>query len=86
MAKKQEPKSLKTVNADKEMKQLGARIRELRKKKGYTNGETFANEHDIHRVQWNRYEAGKDLYFSTLVKIIKVLEVSVDEFFEKGFN
>ena len=86
MLEKQIPKSLKNLDAEKEMKLLGLRIKELRKKKGYTSYETFANEHDIHRVQWGRYESGQDLYFSTLVKIIKVLNVTIEEFFSEGFK
>jgi transcriptional regulator with XRE-family HTH domain len=85
MAKRSTVKSMKTVSADAEMKLLGKRIQELRKQKGYTSYETFANEHDIHRVQWGRYESGSDLYFSTLVKICKVLDVSLEEFFN-GFK
>jgi transcriptional regulator with XRE-family HTH domain len=86
MLEKQIPKSLKNLDAEKEMKLLGLRIKELRKKKGYTSYETFANEHDIHRVQWGRYELGQDLYFSTLVKVIKVLNVTIEEFFSEGFK
>lgn len=86
MAKKKEILSLKELDADKELKQIGARIKELRKQLGYTSYETFANEHDIHRVQWGRYEQGLDLYTSTLIKITKVLGVSLKEFFREGFD
>lgn len=80
---------MKDVNAAlpaDDMKRLGERIRQLRKKKGYTSYETFANEHGIHRVQWGRYEQGSDLYFSTLVRITQVLGVSLREFFSQGFD
>jgi transcriptional regulator with XRE-family HTH domain len=86
MAKKLPEKSFKLTDTSKEMGQLGMRIRAIRKAKGYSSYETFANEHDIHRVQWGRYEQGKDLYFSTVIRIIKVLNVSVEEFFSEGFN
>lgn len=86
MAKKKEILSLKELDADKELKQIGNRIKELRKQLGYTSYETFANEHDIHRVQWGRYEQGLDLYTSTLIKITKVLGVSLKEFFREGFD
>ena len=65
MAKKKEPVSLKSLNADIELKKIGGRIKQLRKKLGYTSYETFANEHDIHRVQWGRYEQGLDVHFYT---------------------
>ena len=86
MAKKLVEKSFKLIDASMEMQQLGLRIREIRKRKGYSSYETFANEHDIHRVQWGRYEQGKDLYFSTVIRIIRVLDVSVEEFFSEGFD
>jgi transcriptional regulator with XRE-family HTH domain len=86
MAKSALDKSFKTIDTSIEMRQLGTRIREIRKRKGYTNYETFANEHDIHRVQWGRYEQGKDLYFSTVIKIIRILDVSIAEFFSEGFE
>ena len=86
MAKKQNTLSLKEVDATKDLKKIGDRIKALRKAMGYTNYEDFANEHDIHRVQWGRYEKGLDMYTSTLVKITKILGVSLTEFFGEGFE
>ena len=81
MAKKDASPSIKQINADSELKSIEERIRELRRAKGYTSYEAFANEHDIHRVQWGRYEQGQDMRTSTLLKIMKLLEVSGTEFF-----
>ena len=86
MTKKKELVSLKSLDANNELKNIGLRIKQLRKKLGYTSYETFANEHDIHRVQWGRYEQGLDMYTSTLVKIAKLLGVSMKEFFSEGFD
>lgn len=86
MAKKKNPVSLKELDATTELKKIGARIRDLRKAKGYTSYEDFANEHDIHRVQWGRYEKGLDMYTSTLIKVTKILGVSIKEFFSEGFD
>ena len=74
------------MNRDELQQALGTRIKTLRKQKGYTSYESFAYEHDIHRVQWGRYEQGQDLYVSTLARITKVLGVSLSEFFEDGFE
>jgi len=68
------------------MKQLGARIKELRISKGHSNHEKFAFEHNINRSQYWRYEQGEDLKFSTLLKIIKALDVTLVEFFSEGFD
>lgn len=84
--RKQEPLSIKTIDAEPELKKIGIRIKELRKKKGYTSYEAFANEHDIHRVQWGRYEQGMDMYVSTLVKITTLLGITLQEFFAEGFD
>lgn len=67
------------------LKKLGARIKEIRIKKGYTSYEYFAYEHNISRAQFGRYERGEDLRFSTLAKIITAFEMTFEEFFSEGF-
>lgn len=64
------------------LKKLGKRIKELRKAKGFKNNELFAFTHGISRSQYNRYENGEDLRFSTLLRLIHIHEMSVKEFFE----
>ncbi len=67
---------------DKQLKRLGEKFTEYRKAKGYTNYETFAYDHNIPRAQYGRYENGQDLRFSSLCKILKALDVSLEEFFK----
>ena len=50
----------------------------MRKKQGYTNYEHFAYKHELKRVQYGRYENGKDLRFSSLLKIIKAFDMTFD--------
>ena len=64
---------------------LGNRIRELRVKKGYTNYEYFAYEHDIPRAQFGRYEKGEDLRYSSLLKVVRAFDMTMEEFFSEGF-
>lgn len=85
MAKNGIVNSLKSLNADDELRQIGARIKQLRRNSGYTSVQRFANEHDIHRVQWGRYEKGLDMHTSSLIKIAKLLGVSIKGFFSNGF-
>lgn len=66
--------------------QLGARIKSLRIAKGYTNAEKFAYEHDISRSQYAQYEKGKDLRFSSLLKLLDCFGLSLQEFFSEGFD
>jgi len=69
-----------------ELENLGQRLRELRKAKGYNNYEKFAYDNDIARAQYGRYEKGSDLRFGTLLKIIESHGLSVAEFFSEGFG
>ncbi len=80
--KLEEEKQLK----EEELKKLANRIRTLRLKKGYSNYENFAFEHDIARAQYGKYEKGEDLRYTSLLKVIKALDVSVKEFFSEGFD
>ena len=69
----------KDKEIEKQMLEIGKRIRETRKKK-YSNYEHFAYEHDLNRVQYGRYENGKDLRMSTFLKIMKALKISPSDF------
>ena len=80
---KQEQKS-NTVESIR-LKEIGERLRYFRKKAGYTNSEYFAYEHNISRPQYGKYEAGANIQLNTLMKILKALNVSLEEFFT-GFN
>ena len=86
MAKKT-AKPVSKPNADevKSLKKVGERLRYYRKKAGYTNSEYFAYEHEISRPQYGKYEAGANIQLNTLMKILKALNVSLEEFF-KGFD
>ena len=70
---------------NKELVKLGKRIKELRIKKGYTNYEYFAYEHNIPRSQFGRYEKGEDLRYSSLVRVVKAFDMTMEEFFSVGF-
>ncbi|UCJ06837.1 hypothetical protein KTO58_24745 [Chitinophaga pendula] len=47
--------------------------------------EYFAYEHEILRAQFGRYEQGKDLRFSSLVKVVAAFGMTLEEFFSEGF-
>ena len=71
---------------DKELTKLGKRIRELRIKKGFSNYEFFAYDHNIPRAQYGRYEKGEDLRYTSLLRVVRALGVTMEEFFSKGFD
>jgi len=65
---------------------IGARLKQLRQAKGYTAAETFAFSHQIDRSQYTKYEKGADMYISTLVRLLVILDVGIDDFFAEGFD
>lgn len=71
---------------DKQLANLGKRIKKLRKEAGFTNYEQFAFTHEINRSQYGRYENGEDLRFSSLLKVLKALDISLEDFFKEGFD
>ena len=68
------------------LEKLGARLKELRIKKGYTNYEYFAYENNLSRSQYGKYENGGNIQFDTLIKIINALGMTPTEFFSEGFD
>lgn len=76
----------KDFSKEEILKKLGERIKSLRISKGYSSYEYFAYEHNISRAQFGRYERGEDLRFSTLTKIIKAFDMTLEEFFSEGFD
>jgi hypothetical protein len=87
MGKSAKPKPKKIqLDANQELKKLGSRIKELRIKNGYSSYEKFAFDNDISRAQVGRYEQGKDIQFSTLIRVCNALGVSLEEFFSEGFE
>ena len=83
---KKSSKKLLFLDSEDQLKKLGARIKTLRIKNGYTSYEYFAYEHDISRAQFGRYEQGQDLRLSSLIKIVNAFGMTLQEFFSEGFD
>ncbi len=79
------PKKAKQL-PNEDLQKLGRRIKQLRIQKGYTNYEYFAYEHNISRTQFGRYENGEDLRYSSLLKVVRALGMTMEEFFSEGFD
>ncbi len=69
-----------------QLESLAKRLREVRKERGFSNYEQFAFENEIPRAQYGRYEKGHDLRFSSLIKILKAMDISLKDFFSDGFE
>lgn len=75
-----------TSHEQKQIENLGKRIREIRKARGFDSHETFAYQKDIARSQYGLYEKGADLRFTSLLKVLNALDISLAEFFGEGFD
>ena len=70
-----------------QLSNFGDRLKQLRKEKGFSSAEKFAFHHDINRVQYGRYETGEsDIRLTTLCKLLKAMDISLEEFFGEGFE
>ena len=69
-----------------QIESLAKRLKEVRKERGFSNYEQFAFENEISRAQYGRYEKGHDIRFSSLMKILKAMNISLKDFFSKGFE
>lgn len=71
---------------EKLLKQIGERIRSLRKKAGFTSQETFAYEAGIPRALYGTYEQGVNITVLNLKKILRFHKMTFEEFFSEGFE
>ena len=72
-------KTEKEIN-DK-LKDIANKIKQLRKDKGYTSYETFAFDNEINRVQYWRIENGHNITLKSLLKILSIHNVTIENFF-----
>lgn len=68
-----------------EFKAIALRLKELRKAKGYSNYEHIAFDLEMSRSAYWRLETGVNFELKTLIKICRLLKVSLEEFF-KGID
>ncbi|HEX8038923.1 MAG TPA: helix-turn-helix transcriptional regulator [Chryseosolibacter sp.] len=69
------------------LKKIGAKLKKIRKERGYHNGDDFAYDNEINRSQYGKYEAGaQDMRISSLLKTINSLGMTIEEFFSDGLD
>jgi transcriptional regulator with XRE-family HTH domain len=73
------------ITCSEELKVIAERLKELRKAKGYSNYEHIAFELGMSRSAYWRLESGANFELKTLIKICRVLKISLEEFF-KGID
>lgn len=79
---------MKTVEKTTPMTiKLGERLKEIRLKRGHTSVEGFAFSIDVSRVLYANWEKGTgNPTFKNIVKVTRALDISLKEFFSKGFD
>lgn len=66
---------------DQELTELGRRIRALRISKGYKSAEKFALDHNLSRVHYGRWEAGKkNITYKSLLILARAHGMTLPEF------
>jgi hypothetical protein len=71
---------------DKRVLKIAERLKKLRISKGYSSYENFALDHELPRMQYWRMEKGINFRIESLLKILDVYKISVEEFFSKEFD
>ncbi|MBC7440087.1 MAG: helix-turn-helix transcriptional regulator [Flavobacterium sp.] len=61
---------------------IAEKIKALRKEKGYTSYETFAFDYNINRVQYYRIEKGQNITLKTLINVLKIHNLTIQDFFK----
>jgi len=64
-----------------ELKLIAARLKEIRKTKGYTNYEHIAFDLGMSRSAYWRLESGANFELKTLIHICRILDVTLEDFF-----
>ena len=80
--RKQEMKDT-SPDCTEHMASIGAHIRSLRLRKGYSSAEIFAYEHNLNRVSYWRMEKGSNITLKSLIRILDIHGISLKEFFEE---
>ncbi|RED26939.1 hypothetical protein BD847_0870 [Flavobacterium cutihirudinis] len=68
-------------NIELKINQISQKLKEIRLSKGYTSYETFAFENELNRVQYWRIESGKNITLKTLLKVLEIHQISLEDFF-----
>ena len=63
------------------LKEIGSRIRERRKLLA-SNYEKFAHIHNFNKVTISRIENGENFTLTSLIQVLRVLDISLEDFFK----
>jgi transcriptional regulator with XRE-family HTH domain len=72
-------------NSTEELNAIALRLKTLRKERGYSNYEHIAFALEMSRSAYWRLETGVNFELKTLIKICRLLDISLEDFF-KGID
>ncbi len=67
---------------EKRLSRIGDKLRELRKAAGYKSYENFAFDNELNRVQYGRMEQGANVTLVSLLKVLDIHKLSLEDFFK----
>ncbi len=71
---------------EKILKEIGARVKKLKIKGGYSSHESFAVNNDLSRMQYWRIEKGiANITIKSLLRILAIHKISLEDFFADNF-
>lgn len=75
---------MRANSLEAKLKQIGAGLSDLRKKKGYDTIRDFAKAYKLPEIQYWRIENGKtNLTLKSLTKLLKIHKMTLEDFFCK---
>ena len=77
------------MNSEELKRRIGARFRRLRKEKGFSSAEKFANQNDFSRPTYGKYEQGKpnlNVELDTLIRLCESYGITLREFWSEGID
>jgi DNA-binding Xre family transcriptional regulator len=70
--------ALLTYSYEKFLKQLGVKLRGMRRDRGWTYRDMIV-DHGYHLAQWQNFEKGKGISVPSLLRLCEVFECSLEE-------
>ena len=64
------------------LKKAGEKLKKLRLQAGYKSAETFAFDNELNRVQYWRMEKGANFTMQSLMKVLDIHKLSLEDFFK----
>lgn len=86
MKKKKSSGKRKELTEEQVIALFAKRLKELRKKAGYTGQLGFAYEKELNPRRYQSWEAGADIKLSNVSRLCNALGISLKEFFGEGFE